>query len=94
MVLFNTYSLDQTHYIGIGGLAISSLLYFTKRKIYVYIFGLILVAGLFGLLDFFYVNMTTGFGDLKFNPIFLILMILFFAFNREIIGKVFPEKGK
>ena len=85
MVKSTDYSLNQSHYIGIAGIMISLLLYFIRKDIYVIVFGLTLIAGFIGLLDIFYVNLSIGFGILKFNPIFLILLILYLLFNRDIM---------
>ena len=92
MVKSTDYSLDQTHYIGISGILISLLLYFIRKDIYVIVFGLTLIAGIIGLLDIFYANVSIGIGILKINPIFLIILILYLLFNRNIMDEMFPEK--
>lgn len=92
MVISMDYSLDQSHYLGIAGILVSFLLYFIRKSIYVVVFGLTLIAGLVGLLDIFYVNVNIGLGILKFDPVFLTLLILFFLFSRDIMDKMFPEK--
>ncbi len=86
------YSLGQTHYIGIAAIFVSLLLYFTRKDIYVIVFGLTLIAGIIGLLDIFYINTSIGIGSLKINPIFLIILTLYLLFNRDIMDKMLPEK--
>jgi len=93
-VLTSDYVLNQTHYIGIGCLILSTLLYFIKRKIFIYVFGLTLVAGLIGLIDFFYTTYKIGFGEVGVNPIFIILLLLFFVFGKETMNELFPEKER
>lgn len=59
---------------------------------YIYAFGLTLILGLFGLLDFFYTTYKLGFADVGVNPIFLVLILLFFVFGKDIMNELFPEK--
>jgi len=87
ITLFSNYILSLEHYIGMFCLSISIFLYFTKRKIYYVFFGLSLLAGLIGYLDFYYVNYKFGFGIISFNPIFLLLIILLFIFAYYIADK-------
>lgn len=91
-VLTSNHILNQSHYIGIGCLIISTLLYFSNKKVYIYFFGLTLIAGLIGLLDFFYATFKIGVGDVGVNPVFIALLILFFAFDKDVMNVLFPEK--
>jgi len=73
-------------------LGISVLLYFKKKEIYYYFFALTLTAGVINLIDFSYISFGFEIGILQFNPIFLVLLILFLALNKEKISELFPEK--
>lgn len=86
------YILNTKHYIGIGFLALSILLYFVNRKIYFLVFALTLTMGLIGFLDFFITNFEVGIAGVGINPLFLGLMVLFFAVSREQLNKIAPEK--
>jgi hypothetical protein len=92
VTLFTDYILNYKHYIGIGLIAMSLFLYFKNKKFYVYVFALTLVLGILNLIDVYYSNIIFGIGPIKFNPIFLILMIVFFVLNNEIMNEIFPEK--
>ena len=92
IILFTDYVLNFKHYVGIGLVGISSILYFKNKKLYVYIFGLTLIAGIINLIDIFYSNISFGIGPIKFNPIFLTLLIIFLTLNKELLNKMFPEK--
>jgi len=94
IVLTTDKIFNQSHYIGIACLTLSTLLYFKSKKIYFYFFALTLVAGLFGLLDFFYANIRIGFWKFGINPVFIILIILFFSFSKNTMNELFPEKKK
>lgn len=91
-VLTSDYVLNQAHYIGLGCLILSTLLYFTNKKIYIYAFGLTLIAGLMGVVDFFYMAFKIGFAGVGVNPIFIVLLILYFVFSKDTMNKLFPEK--
>lgn len=81
-IVFTTdYVLNKKHYIGFGALILSSFVYFKNKVIYRNVFVFTLVAGLLGLLDFFYTTFKIGFGIIQINPLFLLLLILFFAFD-------------
>ena len=92
ITLFTDYNLNYQHYVGIGLIGISSLLYFKNKKLFVYFFGLTLILGIFNLIDIYYSNIIFGIGSIKFNPIFLTLFIVFLALNKELLNKIFPEK--
>ena len=92
ITLFTDYTLNYKHYIGIGLIGISSLLYFKNKKLFVYFFGLTLILGIVNLIDIYYSNIIFGIGPIKFNPIFLTLIIIFLVLNKELLNKLFPEK--
>jgi hypothetical protein len=92
ITLFTDYVLNYKHYVGIGLVGISSVLYFKNKKLYVYIFGLTLIVGTINIIDIFYSNISFGIGAIKFNPIFLTLLIIFLTLNKELLNKLFPEK--
>ncbi|GEM_PF-2186605 len=92
IVLATEYNLNAKHYIGTIALGISALLYYKKKEIYYYFFALTLTAGIINLIDFFYINYIFGIGIFQFNPIFLLLLILFLALNKEKMSEFFPEK--
>jgi len=90
--LFTDYVLNYKHYVAIGLVGISTVLYFKNIKIYVYTFGLTLILGFVGLINIFYLNITFGIGLIKFNPIFLTLLIIFLVLNKKILNQIFTEK--
>lgn len=92
ITLFTDYVLNYKHYVGIGLVGISSILYFKNKKLYVYLFGLTLILGIANLIDIYYSNIVFGIGPIKFNPIFLTLLIIFLALNKQLLNQIFPEK--
>ena len=92
ITFFTDYTLNYKHYVGIGLIGISTLLYFKNKKLFVYVFGLTLILGILNLIDIYYSNIIFGIGPIKFNPIFLTLLIIFLALNKELLNKMFPEK--
>ena len=92
ITFFTDYILNYKHYVGIGLIGISTLFYFKQKKLFVYIFGLTLILGILNLIDIYYSNIIFGIGPIKFNPIFLTLLIIFLALNKELLNKMFPEK--
>lgn len=93
ITMTSNHILNTEHYVGIACLIISIILYFTNRKIYFLFFALTLTIGLIGFLDFYYVQFKVGFAGVGVNPIFLGLMILFFAVSREQMDLLSPEKN-
>ena len=87
------YILTTKHYVGIGCIILSAILYFTNRKFYYLFFALTLTIGLIGFLDFNITTFKIGFAGIGVNPVFLGLMILFFAVSREQMDKISPEKN-
>ncbi|MGS2727944.1 hypothetical protein ACU8DI_15165 [Psychroserpens sp. BH13MA-6] len=92
ITLFTDYILNYKHYVGIGLVGISLFMYFNNKKLYAYIFSLTLMLGLVNLIDIFYSNITFEIGPIKFNLIFLSLLIIFLPLNKELLNKLFPEK--
>ena len=91
--LFSDVVLNYKHYVGFGLIGISFLLYFKNKTLYVYFFVLTLLLGIINLIDIYYWNIKFGIGPIKFNPIVLTLLIIFLAFNKELLNKVFPENN-
>jgi hypothetical protein len=92
ITLTSDYILNYKHYLGIVLIGISTALYFMNKKLFVYIFGLTLILGIVDLIDIYYSNKIFGIGPVKFNPIFLALLIIFLALNKQLMNKLFPEK--
>ena len=84
--------IDYHHYVGISLLTISTVLYFYKKEYSIYIFGLTLLVGIFGLVKFFYATIEIGFGNIGINIIFLTLFVLYLTLNKSKINEMFPEK--
>ena len=93
-VFTSDYVLNEIHYAGIGCLMLSTLLYFIKKKAFIFVFTLTLIAGLFGLIDFFYATYKIGFREVGMNPIFILLIILFVFFGKDTMNELFPEKER
>jgi hypothetical protein len=72
----SNYILNLKHYIGFGCFIISIFFYFKNRMVYYLIFGLTLLVGVFGFLDFYFHAYKVGFGSFGVNPIFVILLII------------------
>ncbi|WP_025743282.1 hypothetical protein [Aquimarina pacifica] len=92
ITLLTDYLLNYKHYVGIALIGISTILYFKNKKLYVYVFGLTLVIGIVNLIDIYYSNIVFGIGPIKFNTIFLTLLVIFLAVNKELLNTLFPEK--
>ncbi len=90
--LFSDVVLNYKHYVGFLLIGLSFLLYFKNKKLYIYFFVLTLLLGIINLIDIYYWNIKFGIGAIRFNPIFLTLLIIFLSFNKELLNKVFPEK--
>lgn len=92
ITLFTNYLIGNKFYVGIGLIGISSILYFKNKKLYVYVFIMTLLLGLTNVISVFHISLEFRFGPIKFNPIFLSLLIIFMALNKELLNKMFPEK--
>jgi hypothetical protein len=94
MNLFMDIELDGALYIGIGWLSVASFFYFVDKKIYVLAFGATLLAGLFSLIDIYYVSLKFQIGFLLVNPIFVILIFGFIFLNKEALKMLLTENRK
>lgn len=83
IALFSDTILNNKHYIAIGVLGISFLLYFKSQKLYIYFFALTLVLGTVNLIDIFYLEIYFKINSIQFDPLFLTLLILFLSVNKE-----------
>jgi Na+-transporting methylmalonyl-CoA/oxaloacetate decarboxylase gamma subunit len=92
IAVFSPTALNYRHYIGISLVLISTILYFKNKKLYAYVFGLTLLIGTTSLIDIFFMTFGITIVFFRFNPLFLILLIIFLAFNKNLIDKLFPEK--
>ena len=92
IMLFGDNILNDKHYVGIGLVGISTILYFKNKKAFVYLFGFTLILGTINLIDIYYVNMLFRIGPIQFNTIFLILLIVFLMLNKGLLNGMFPEK--
>ena len=92
ITLFTEYTLNYKHYVGIVLIGISAILYFKNKKTFIYVFGLTLILGIINLIDIYYSNIIFGIGPIKFNPIFLALLIIFLSLNKENLNRMFPKK--
>ena len=88
----SNYALNQKHYIGITCVLISIYLYIKNRMTYYLFFGLSLLVGVFGLLDFYYSTFKVGFGSFGFNPILSGLLVLHIALVFQVVEKL--DAGK
>ncbi|MCH3882983.1 hypothetical protein [Tenacibaculum aquimarinum] len=92
ITLFTEYTLNYKHYVGILLIGISTFLYFKNKKVFIYVFGMTLILGTINLIDIYYSNIIFGIGPIKFNPIFLTLLVIFLSLNKENLNRMFPEK--
>lgn len=79
-------SLNQNHLFGLISVLIAIYTYFNDKQIYRYFFGLVLIAGLIGYLDFSVFQFHFSIGKtpwLSFNPLYLILLILHLLFSSK-----------
>ena len=88
----SNYALSLKQYIGIGCVIISIYFYFKNRMTYYLVFGLTLLVGVFGLLDFYYSTFKVGFGSFGINPILVGLLILHIALAYQIVEKLDEKK--
>lgn len=92
ITLLTDYVLNYKHYLGIVLIGISTILYFKSKKLFVYVFGLTLILGIINLINIYYLDIVFSIGPIKFNPIFLALLITFLALNKKQLNEMFPEK--
>ena len=90
--MFTDTTLNYRHYIGFILVLTSTILYFQNRKWYEYVFGLTLLIGTVSLIDIFFMTFGITIVFFQFNPLLLILLIVFLTTNKGLIDKLFPEK--
>ena len=91
-VLATNTVFNKAHYFGFILLIISSILFFRNKYLYRYFFGSTILLGLIGLINFFYLTITVGFGVFQVNLLYLILLLLFIATDELILEKLFPKQ--
>ncbi len=91
--LTSNFVFGYRQYIAIISLIIATSLYFKKKKVYFIFFAIVLTLGIFGVLDFYYKTYRVGFVQFGINPVYVGLLILFFALSKNQINKFFPEKN-
>ncbi|TQO35544.1 hypothetical protein GQ41_0092 [Arenibacter algicola] len=94
MNLFMNIELDGALYIGIGWLSVASFFYFVDKRIYLFAFGATLLAGLFSLIDIYYVSLKFQIGFFLVNPIFILLIFGFIFLNWDGIKTLLAEVPK
>ena len=94
MNLFMDIELDGVLYIGIGWLSVASFFYFVDKRIYLFAFGATLLAGLFSLIDIYYVSLKFQIGFFLVNPIFILLIFGFIFLNWDGIKTLLAEVPK
>jgi|TARA_R110000868_G_scaffold161951_4_gene392885 hypothetical protein len=94
MNLFMDIELDGALYIGIGWLSVASFFYFVDKRIYLFAFGATLLAGLFSLIDIYYVSLKFQVGLILVNPIFVLLIIVFIFLNWDRLKTLWAEMPK
>jgi len=92
VIFTSNYALSLKQYIGIGCVIISIYFYIKNRLAYYIVFGLTLLIGVFGLLDFYYSTIKVGFGSFGINPIMAGILILHIALAYQIAEKLDASK--
>jgi hypothetical protein len=92
IVSTSDYTFAIKHYLGFIGFLLSVYTYFKSRVLFFIVFSLVLLAGMFGLLDFYYRSFKVGFGNFGINPLFLLLFILLFTFGFFTAKKIDSKK--
>ncbi|WP_396596439.1 hypothetical protein [Dokdonia sp. R86516] len=92
VIATTNYTLTLEHYIGLSAVIISTYLYFKKRMMYYVVFGLVLLIGALGFLNFFYTAFKIGIGSFGINPIMIALWILHTAIVYQIFEKLDANK--
>lgn len=83
----SNYILSLKHYIGFTCFTISSFFYIKNRLAYYLIFGLTLLAGVFGLLECYFQTYKIGFGGFGISPVYITILIVHFTLAFEITKK-------
>ncbi|WP_144800477.1 hypothetical protein [Maribacter sp. MAR_2009_72] len=92
VIATSNYALSLKNYIGIGCVVLSIYFYIKNRMTYYVLYGLTLLIGIFGLLDFYYSTFKVGFGSFGINPILAGLLILHIALVYQIVDKFDRDK--
>ncbi|MAL60620.1 MAG: hypothetical protein CMC14_11285 [Flavobacteriaceae bacterium] len=87
VVIFTNISINNKHYFGILLFLCSLILAYLNRQFYNYFFGIVLLAGIFGLVDFLFFDVRIGYKLFKVNPIFIFLFILHIVTIRKTNSK-------
>ena len=85
------YLLDNKYYIGAILLLLSIVFYFIKKDIYYYLFGILLLLATIGVGDLYYEQIRVGVGPVSINPVFFVLLIIYFWSNNEFSNSLFPK---
>ena len=88
IVSISDYALSLKHYLWMGCVLISLFLYSKKRMLYYLVFGLTLLVGIFGLLDFYYSIFKVGIGNFGINPVMAGLLIAHVALVFQMAEKM------
>lgn len=91
-VITSNYVLSTKHYVCILLILICIIAYLKNVKAYLYIFTITLFLGLLSFIDIFYTTYAFGIeGIFSLNPIFMILIILFFITNKDRMNEIFQN---
>ncbi len=86
-ILFSDFNINIKHYIGFILIPSSLILYFKRKDIYFYFFGITLTTGTLGFIDFFFIGFGFRIGIFQINPLIAILLLIFLIQNRQ---RLFP----
>lgn len=92
MKLFADTDLDNGHYWGLGLMALSTILFYTKKPWYEFVFGISLILGAINLISIFPFFFYFSLGETNLNPLFLILLLLFLSFNQHLLNRINSSK--
>lgn len=85
--------LPQKFYFGLVLVNFLPFLFKTNKKLFIYLYILIMILGTFNLINIFYLELEFGLSAIIFfNPLFVFLLILFLVLNKDLIHNLFPKK--
>ncbi len=92
------YIVELPFYIGLTGIVISYGLRYWRKKVSNYLISVVLLAGTFGLVSFFFANYSfsltiSDITIIKFHPVVLILLFIHLYINREEFDKLFATSS-
>jgi len=97
LTVFTNYTSDNKQIIGYSLIIISTLLYFTQKKAYLFVFGATLLLGFISLIYVSILKLEVSFGvgelGLKINPLIIVIMAVFLPTNKAALNELLPEKG-